>query len=213
MHAVYHLSHSQADTVVFGRVQLQSLEYLSTTPAGTHSDPITGVPGGPILGYTFMRRGRGAFEIDSMPTSARPRGFNHSQVLEIPSLFLSPPPSACRRDGSWADSAALPPVPLTGSTPSTIWWRGSFRVDSVNRAGIWVAGRTQLRGEEEGPLPTRLRDDRTVVWLFDPQCGVPLRMVEHRQRTLVTLNPETRQPHDSVSATGTASATFTRLLR
>jgi hypothetical protein len=38
-------------------------------------------------------------------------------------------------------------------------------------------------------------------------------MVEHRQRTLVTLNPETRQPHDSVSATGTASATFTRLRR
>jgi hypothetical protein len=210
MHAVYHLSRSRADTVVSGRIQLRSLQYLSTTPAGTRSHPVTGVPGGPILGFTFTRRGRGAFEIDSVPTSARPRGLNDTQVLEIPGLYLSPPPSACRRDGSWTDSAALPPVPLAGSTPAAIWWWASFRVDSVTHDGIWVAGRTQLRGDEEGPLPTRLRDDRTVLWLLDPQCAVPIRMVEHRRRTLVSLDPETRQPHDSVSATGTASATFTR---
>ena len=209
MHAVYHLSRHQADAVLFGEVRLDSLEILSTTPAGTSRDPVAGAPGGPVLAFTFTRRGTGPFEVDSVPTSARPPGLNIGQVLEIPNLFLLPPPSACRIHGTWVDSAALPPVPVAGSTPSSTWWRASFRVDSINRAGAWIGGRVEMRGEGETPLPTRLRDDRSVVWLFDSQCAVPIRLVERRRRTLVTLHPDTRQPHDSASGSGTATATFT----
>ena len=210
MHAVYHLSWRQVDTVLFGEVRLDSVQYLSTTSMGTRADPVTGTPRGPILGFTFTRRGAGAFEVDSVPTSARPRGLNQGQVLEIPNLVLVPPSSACRIGGTWIDSTGLPSVPVAGATPSTIWWRASFRVDSINRAGAWIGGRVELRGEGEGPLPTRLRDDRTVVWLFDRQCAAPIRLFERRQRTLVTLDPETLQPHDSASASGTATATFAR---
>jgi hypothetical protein len=210
LHAVYWVSLSTRRDTLAALVRLDSMLSLSTTPAGTRANPVRGVGDGPILSYTFVKVGVATLTVDSVPTSAFPRGLNESQIFEAPNLFLQPPAGMCREGATWLDSLAVDGVPIFGAARSGVLWVGRFQVDSVTADGVWVTGVVQVRGLGEGRQIAHLREHRDVRWLLSARCQQPIRYAERRRRVLVVDHPDTGEPHDSVVSHGASTAVFQR---
>lgn len=210
LHSRYSLFLSTRRDTLAALVRLDSAVAVTTTPSGTQATPARGSGGGaPVLSYTFTKAGAGALKVDSIPTSASPRGLNESQLLEAPNLFLRLPTGACRAGRAWVDSVSVDGVPIHGSTQSEVRWAGRFQVDSLTAGGVWISGTIQLHGRGDG-VQTGLRDLREVTWLLSAGCRQPIRYADRRHRVLVLDDPDTGAPHDSVVSRGVGTATFRR---